>query len=137
MTHKKILLVDDNESDLDLMQDVLNNFPCTLTLAMRGQDALQKIESIPDLIVLDLNLPDAFGLDILKHIKSSPHLRHIPVIIFSTSEDPNDIKDAYSLQASTFLTKPLELDTFLECVQSIGNYWVNWAKMKGGDLFGG
>jgi CheY-like chemotaxis protein len=77
----------------------------------------------PHLILLDLNLPDVDGLDLLARIKSDPALMSIPVVVLSTSDAPEDIAEAYRRHANCYVTKPIELDDYVRVLKSVGAYW--------------
>jgi len=79
----------------------------------------------PDVILLDLNMPKMDGLEVLAEIKKDPDLKTIPVVILTTSEDERDIMTAYRLYASSFITKPVEFDKFLEVAKGIKSFYVN------------
>jgi CheY-like chemotaxis protein len=79
----------------------------------------------PSLIIVDLNLPKISGLELLKKIKTDQCLHVIPVIIFSTSQDENDILKCYQAQSNCFITKPRDIDTFFDVVQSMVTFWFN------------
>jgi two-component system response regulator len=83
----------------------------------------------PDLILLDLNLPKKNGPEVLSDIKSDPDLKRIPVLVMTTSSEPGDIQKAYSLNANCYITKPIQLDDFLNVVQSIENFWLKTARL--------
>ena len=80
---------------------------------------------IPDLIFLDLSQPRISGLLVLKVIRSTPSLRHIPVVVAADAEDPGFVKAIYSLQGNEFIQKPAELMQFLRCIESCYEHWVN------------
>nr|MBA4159070.1 response regulator [Gemmatimonadota bacterium] len=77
----------------------------------------------PDLILLDLNLPKKDGREVLAEIKQDPSLRHIPVVILSSSPAEQDIIRAYDLHANCYVTKPVDLDQFITVVKSIEDFW--------------
>ena len=79
----------------------------------------------PDLIILDLNLPRKDGREVLKEIKSDDHLKRIPVVILTTSKAEEDVIKTYNLHANCYITKPLELDKFMEIVNAIEHFWMN------------
>lgn len=85
--------------------------------------------SLPDLILLDLNLPKKDGREVLAEIKSDPDLRFIPVIIFSSSEAEDDINSSYYHHANCYIRKPLDLDAFIEVVELIGRFWFNTVQL--------
>jgi CheY-like chemotaxis protein len=78
----------------------------------------------PDLVLLDLNLPKKTGPEVLAEIKDDPDLRRIPVVILTVSQAEQDIVKSYNLHANCYITKPVDLDRFLEVVQSIENFWL-------------
>jgi two-component system response regulator len=77
----------------------------------------------PDVILLDLNMPKKDGRQVLEEIKLDTNLRTIPVVILTTSEDENDVLKSYELQASCYITKPVEFDNFLEVAKSIKQFY--------------
>lgn len=86
-------------------------------------------ELLPSLIMLDLNMPKKDGRQVLDEIKKSPSLKHIPIIIFTTSKSPEDVRQVYRMGASSFITKPTSFEDLLEVARSIGTYWVNTATL--------
>ena len=78
----------------------------------------------PDLVLLDLNLPKKNGREVLAEIKEDPDLRRIPVVILTVSQAEQDIVKSYNLHANCYITKPVDLDQFLEVVKSIENFWL-------------
>ena len=78
----------------------------------------------PDLILLDLNLPKKNGQEVLAEIKQDPDLRRIPVVILTVSEAETDILKAYNLHANCYITKPVDLDRFIQVVKSIEDFWL-------------
>src|SRR5439155_6094416 len=79
----------------------------------------------PDLILLDLHMPRKGGLEVLGEIKQSPELRRIPVVIMTSSDDEKDILQAYDRHANCYVTKPVDMDKFIEAVKSIEEFWLN------------
>jgi DNA-binding response OmpR family regulator len=77
----------------------------------------------PLLVLLDLNLPDMTGVDILKKIKTNDHLKRIPVVVLTTSQAEEDILKVYDLRANCYVTKPVDLDQFIKVVKSIDSVW--------------
>lgn len=86
----------------------------------------------PAFIILDLNLPGHSGHMVLEEIKADPDLRRIPVCILTSSSDPTDIATAYSAHANAYVTKPLELDDFLDAVGDIEQFWLSTAALPPG-----
>lgn len=128
-----ILLVEDNPADAHLTDEGLSqgDVPYELTVVEDGQAALAYLRqegeyrdaTRPDLVLLDLNLPRLSGYDVLKRVKRDEALREIPIVILSTSDDPDDIQTCYDNCASGFVTKPTEYRSFVSRVQQIGVYW--------------
>jgi len=114
------------ESAVREVKDTLN-----LTIVDDGMKALIKLKSFaesktkPKLILLDLNLPGFSGLDLLKFIKDIPYLKTIPVILFTTSDNPEDVKASIEFGANAYLTKPDGYDNLLKCVHSLHDFWFN------------
>ena len=115
-----ILLVEDNPSDVYLIREILDECGIVgnLQVAVDGIEALDFLNNMvltakcnnPDIILLDLNLPKINGFDVLKEIKSSPHLQYIPTIILTTSKDEDDMQRAFDLKADYYLVKPFDIE---------------------------
>jgi len=135
----EILLVEDDPGDVRLTAEALkeSEFPFHLTVARDGEDALNRLYKVgkysnqptPELVLLDLNLPTIGGRDILKIIKHDNILSEIPIVVLTTSRDEEDIKASYYLHANSFITKPTDLERFIEVIKMIENYWVNIVRM--------
>jgi CheY-like chemotaxis protein len=136
-----ILLADDDADDRLLVQEALvdASFPQENLIFVvdgedlmdylcgRGQYARPNKAPMPDLILLDLNMPKKDGREALKEIKSNPNLRHIPVVILTTSTLPNDIRKSYDLGANTFISKPPSFEGLVSVMQTIKYYWSDFA----------
>jgi two-component system, chemotaxis family, response regulator Rcp1 len=130
----ELLLVEDNPGDVRLTQEALKEggLPVHLSVANDGVEALDFLfhrgvhgkAPIPDLILLDLNLPRKNGREVLSEIKADPDLKRIPVLVMTTSHAEQDIQKAYSLNANCYITKPMDLDEFLRIVHSIEEFWL-------------
>jgi CheY-like chemotaxis protein len=83
----------------------------------------------PDLILLDLHMPRMGGLEVLAELKQHPDWRRIPVVIMTSSSDEKDVRGAYSKHANCYVTKPLDLDEFIEAVRSIEDFWLNVVRL--------
>ena len=83
----------------------------------------------PDLILLDMNLPKMDGREVLAEIKADEQLKKIPVVVLTTSEAEEDVARAYSSHANCYITKPVELEQFLNVVQSIDSFWLSLVKL--------
>lgn len=130
----KILLVEDNEGDIVLTQEALKDgrIKNNIILARDGVEALAILDSgeeLPDLILLDINLPKLNGLEVLTAIKTDPRLKTIPVIMLSTSDEQNDIFTSYSNYANCFITKPVDFNRFIDVVRTIEEFWISIVKL--------
>lgn len=129
----QILLVEDSPSDQLLAKEALDKstFSSVLHIVSDGVDAMAylrgegKYESavLPDLILLDLNLPRKDGRQVLAEIKSSEELKRIPVVVLSTSQSEQDLKQAYGLHANCYIAKPVDFQEFKRAVQSVQDFW--------------
>jgi len=123
----KVMLVEDSPVDMAVTQAVLvhNKLKKHLVLATRGEEAQQILEKMaqdgnpPDLILLDLNLPDTSGIDLLTHIKDDPRFAEIPVVILTVSNEDEDIQKSYDLGASSYLVKPISNDALMLVVEKL------------------
>lgn len=135
----EILLVEDNEGDARLALEALKEGKVSNNLyhVKDGVEAMTFLRQqgeyagmpLPDLILLDLNLPRKDGREVLAEIKEDPELRMIPVVILTTSQAERDLAETYGLHANAFVTKPLDLDRFVEVVQAIENFWFAIVKL--------
>jgi CheY-like chemotaxis protein len=129
----RILIIDDSPSDAELAvqafkQSRLSN---EITVVSDGREALSYLRKKgkyadairPDLILLDLNLPKLDGYSVLKEIKQDEELKAIPVVILTTSEDEKDVQAAYELQASAFITKPVDFPKFVSVAKDIQQFY--------------
>jgi chemotaxis family two-component system response regulator Rcp1 len=133
-----LLLVEDSPADAMLMESVLEEVggEFQLNVAHNGEEAIQHLlrhaateADRPDLILLDLNLPRMNGHDVLKFLKADLLLQSIPVIVLSGSESPADIALAYRQGASSYLTKPSDIDRTVEMVRAIKRYWLDFVRL--------
>ncbi|WP_297737045.1 response regulator [uncultured Maricaulis sp.] len=132
-----ILMVDDDPDDRLLFKeaceevrlrnplDFLENGEQLVDyLKRRGNYADREGAPFPGIILLDLNMPLKDGREALEEIKADADLRHIPIIVLTTSKDEDDILSSYGLGASSYIVKPISLDRLMRVVNSIGEYWV-------------
>jgi two-component system response regulator len=132
-----ILLVEDNPADVRLTQEAFRDarVPNRLHVARDGVEALSMLRDTtgavprPDLILLDLNLPRKDGREVLQQIKQDEALRHIPVVILSTSQAEQDIARSYRLGANAFVTKPVDVDQFFQVIRSLEQFWLDTARL--------
>ncbi len=130
----EVLLVEDNPGDVRLTEEVFREgrIDISLNVVRDGVEALDFLrrrgrfaDAKPqDLILLDLNLPKMDGKEVLAEIKTDPELRHIPVVVLTTSTAEADVLGAYDLQANCYIVKPVDLDQFVEVVRSIEDFWL-------------
>ncbi len=137
MKNVHILLVEDNEGDILLTVEALEEgrIANVIEVARDGQEAIDKLEidlknnQLPDLILLDINLPKMNGHEVLERLKDTEGLKHIPVIILSTSSSEMDILKSYKNHANCFITKPVEIDEFVKAIESIEDFWFSIVKL--------
>ena len=131
----EILLVEDNPGDIRLTKEALKEGTVRhkLLVACDGEEALTMLRGAdrcrPDLILLDLNLPRVDGREVLAEIKSDTELRRIPVVVLSTSTSNEDVICSYDLHANCYLSKPVDMNQFIEVVRSIEGFWLNVARL--------
>ena len=122
----KIILVEDNAEDIAFTRRVLkqNELNGNLIVATNGKEALEALQSmngsdLPELILLDINLPDISGIDLLTLIKKEQRLKDIPVVILTGSNEDQDIQKCYDLGASSYLVKPVSNDALMLVVEKL------------------
>lgn len=134
-----ILLVEDNPADVLLTMEALKEGDISheLNVVNDGAEAIAYLRRkgkftdavLPDIILLDINLPKKNGFEVLAEIKEDSRLKSIPVIILTTSSAKQDIRKAYDLHANCYIVKPLDFDAFLNVVRSIEDFWLTVAKL--------
>jgi len=135
----EILLVEDSAGDVRLTREALNENKMANNLSVVGDGAEAmaflrregKYADVPgaDLILLDLNLPKKDGREVLEEIKGDEDLKHIPVVILTTSEAEEDILKAYNHHANCYVTKPVGLDEFIKVVKTVEEFWLAIVKL--------
>ncbi len=138
----EILLVEDNPGDVRLTVEGFKDAKVKnrITVVEDGVEALAYLRhegpyanvALPDLILLDLNMPKKDGREVLAEIKADEKLRSIPVLVFTVSSADKDILAAYNLQASAFITKPIDVDEFITVVKSLEEFWLTIVKLPQG-----
>lgn len=129
----EVLLIEDNPGDVRLITEALKDAKIHIHIAVAhdGVEALRLLRcegkyskaALPDLILLDLNLPKMNGLEVLATIKQDENLHRIPVVIVTSSQADQDIAASYDLHANCFVTKPVDLDQFFNVVEAIRDFW--------------
>ena len=130
----EILLVEDNPGDMRLTKEALKEGKVynNLHWAKDGVEALEFLRRDgkhakaprPDIILLDLNLPKKDGREVLSVIKNDDQLKHIPVVVLTTSKAEEDIVRSYNLHANCYVTKPVDLEKFISVVHAIDRFWL-------------
>lgn len=139
MKHIHILLVEDNEGDIFLTREALEEWKIInkISIARDGKEAINFLEKhrdfskndLPDLILLDVNIPKKNGYEVLQQVKEDDALKHIPVIMLTTSSSEKDIMRSYKNHANCFITKPVEVEEFLSTLAGIKNFWISIVKL--------
>lgn len=139
----EILLVEDNPGDARLAHEALKESKVHnhLNHVADGVEAMRFLRrqdqyagvALPDLILLDLNMPRKDGREVLAEVKEDPELRSIPVVVLTTSEAERDLIKSYDLHANAYVVKPIDLDRFIEIVQAIEHFWFSVVKLPQGN----
>ncbi len=134
-----ILLVEDNPGDVRLTKEALKDAKVLneIFIARDGVEAMEFLHRkgqfsnvpLPDLILLDLNLPRKDGRQVLAEIKEDPILKHIPVVVLTTSKADEDIIKTYNLHANAYITKPVDLNRFAEIIHILNEFWFTIVKL--------
>lgn len=135
----EILLIEDNEDDYEAALRSLkkNHVMNPVHWCKSGREALDYLFTedtpIPDLILLDLNMPGIDGREVLQKIKSSQKTKSIPVVVLTTSKDPHDVDDCYENGASTYIQKPVNFEGLTEAIRTMKDYWFGVAILPNHD----
>lgn len=137
-----VLLVEDDPGDVlmtrEAFEEFLNN---RLDVVNDGVEAIAFLRRqepyqdapAPDLILLDLNLPRRDGREVLAEIKADPSLRHIPIVVLTTSAAEEDILRSYQLHANAYVTKPVDFDSFIKAIRQIDHFFVSVVRLPAGN----
>jgi CheY-like chemotaxis protein len=138
----QILLVDDSAGDVSLTREALYaaRVANQLHVVEDGEEAIDFMRRrgryatapVPDLVLLDLNLPRMDGREVLRELKSDNDLRHVPVIVLTTSADERDVLTSYRLHANAYVTKPVEFGEFLVALQQLESFWLQIVRLPTG-----
>lgn len=134
-----ILLVEDNPGDVRLTQEAFREADSVniVGVASDGVEALDYLRRRgryadalrPDLILLDLNLPRKDGREVLAELKDDPLLRRIPIVVLTVSQAEQDIVRTYELHANCYISKPINLDNFIDIAAAINHFWTDVAML--------
>lgn len=134
-----VLLVEDNIGDIELVQEAFEIVKVQLNMDITrdGVEAMsylhQKLETdsatLPDLVLLDLNLPRKSGREVLADIRMEERLKHIPVVVLTTSEAEQDVLKSYQIGANAYVTKPIGLDGLSKIVTLMEEFWFTIVKL--------
>lgn len=133
-TPMEILLIEDNEWDIKITLRTFNNarMKNNVSVLRDGQEALDYFKGqeqkgpgspMPDIVILDINLPKVDGFDVLKYIKCNERLKHIPVVVLTCSHDNRDILKSYRLGANSYIAKPVDQTDFENFIDVFNSYW--------------
>jgi len=132
--NKLILLVEDNKNDelLALRAFKKAAIKSDIDVARDGAEAMnylfsdnEETKTIPELILLDLNLPKVNGLEVLKRLKSDQNTSHIPVIVMTSSDEGSDVQNSYLFGANSYIRKPVDFQDFLSLISRLTVYWLS------------
>ena len=136
MNHSVILLVEDSSIDEELTLRALekSNIGNKVIVVRDGSAALdylfaqsapeEHVRELPQLVLLDLNLPKIGGLEVLRAIRSNETTRLLPVVILTSSSEDRDLVEGYQLGANSYIVKPVDFTQFTEAVRQLGLYWL-------------
>lgn len=129
-----ILLIEDNPGDVRLTQEAFKEgkLAVNLSVVMDGVEAINYLHkrnrhrnaTLPDLILLDLNLPKKDGREVLAEVKTDANLKRIPVVVLTTSNAEQDILKTYNLHANCYINKPVDFEKFFDVIQKIEEFWL-------------
>lgn len=137
----QILLVEDSADDILLTEEALGDAKVAneLHVVRDGEAAMDYLggtgeleaRELPDIVILDLNLPKKNGRAVLREIKEEETLKQIPVIVLSASGAPEDVFDAYSHHANAYIQKPVDFDEFIRVVRALDEFWLSIVRLPG------
>lgn len=129
-----ILLVEDSQDDIELTLRALNRNPdLAITVVRDGAEALGYLlgegehagRALPDLVLLDINLPKLSGLEVLKALRGNAETALLPVVMLTTSREERDVMESYRGGANSYVRKPVNYAEFVEAVNQLGLYWLH------------
>ncbi|MDA8122957.1 MAG: response regulator [Deltaproteobacteria bacterium] len=132
---KRILLVEDDPKDVELTIEALaeNNLANEVVVTGDGEQALdflyrrgkyrERKGGNPSVVLLDLKLPKVNGLEVLRTIKGDGEMKHVPVVVLTSSREERDLVESYMLGVNAYVVKPLDFDDFVKAVKELGLFW--------------
>ncbi len=140
----EILLVEDNATDAELIIRTFrkNNLDNNIVWVKDGAEALDFMfakgkyrdrdkNTLPKVVLLDLRLPKVDGLEVLRVLKNDERTKCVPVVVLTSSKDDRDIVESYKLGVNSFVSKPVEFDSFVEVITDLGFYWLIMNRIAG------
>lgn len=134
-----ILIVEDNPGDIRLLLEIFKEIKVKnkVTVVRDGEEAMELLnreesegpDALPDLILLDWNLPKKNGYEVVKELKSNRKFKFIPVIVFTSSEAEEDVFKAYDIGANCFITKPTDFEQLSNVIKIIEDFWMTTVKL--------
>lgn len=135
----EVLLVEDTPGDARLVQEAFTSIDSEATLhtVTEGEEAIDVLKqrrngesaSLPELVLVDLNLPGVDGCDVLELIRADSQLQSLPVIMLTSSKAADDVRRCYDAHANAYLTKPTDLDEFVSLVETLERFWFEYARL--------
>ena len=139
-----ILLIEDNPDDIVFIREALGetDYEIILHIVRDGNEALRHLRDLiahedlklPDIVILDLNLPGRSGIEFLREMKADPRFGLVPVIVLTTSKAEDDIARSYSNFANSYIVKPIDLNDFIALIRQLTDFWFSIAVLPGGKI---
>ncbi|MBX3226015.1 MAG: response regulator [Labilithrix sp.] len=136
---KTILLVEDNRDDEELTIRALRKHQIAIevVVARDGAEALDLLlpsgeaiaTQLPQVVLLDLNLPKIAGLDVLRQVRADPRTRALPIVVLTSSKEEEDVAQSYALGANAYVRKPVDFQQFSEAVKTLGLFWLHFNEL--------
>lgn len=137
MKHRSILLIEDNESDIELAERALarNHISNQLVVMTDGQAALdylfaegphagRNLDEQPSITLLDLKLPKVDGIEVLRRLRADPRTHRLPIVVLTSSREDQDLAASYDLGVNSYIRKPVDFHQFSEAIRQLGLYWL-------------
>ncbi len=132
----EVLLVEDNENDAELAMMVMreNNLINQILWLKDGEEALDYLlgngaslrparNQLPKVVLLDIKMPKIDGLEVLRRLRANPQTKLLPIVILTSSREERDIMESYELCVNSYIVKPVEFESYTECIKDLGYYW--------------